>query len=196
MEYVAKGPGCAIFKGEDSKGTTMTDKLTAHEAQLRLGQIKLLSLDVDGVMTDGGLYYTDEGVQFRKFNVKDGLGIKLAIKAGVQVCIISASRQVSTLQRAEHLGIQHVRIGAEDKLAALKDITDTLGIDLHEVAHVGDDLTDVALMVHVGLPITVADGVDEAIAAARYVTRKPGGAGAVREICDMVVRGRGQGFSA
>lgn len=174
----------------------MTDKLTAHEAQLRLGQIKLLSLDVDGVMTDGGLYYTDEGVQFRKFNVKDGLGVKRAIQAGVQVCIISASRQVSTLQRAEHLGIQHVRIGVEDKLAALQDIADKLGIDLHEVAHVGDDLTDVALMVHVGLPITVADGVDEAIATARYVTAKPGGAGAVREICDMLVRARAQGFSA
>ena len=168
----------------------MTDKLTPHETELRLANIKLLSLDVDGVMTDGGLYYTDEGTQFRKFNVKDGLGIKLAIKAGLEVCIISASRQVSTLQRAEHLGIAHVRIGAEDKLAALKEITDGLGIDLHEVAHVGDDLTDVALMAHVGLPMTVADGVPEALDAARYITTKPGGAGAVREICDMVVRGR------
>ncbi len=168
----------------------MTDKLTPHETELRLANIKLLSLDVDGVMTDGGLYYTDEGVQFRKFNVKDGLGIKLAIKAGVEVCIISASKQVSTLTRAEHLGIQHVRIGAEDKLAALSEITQQLGIDLHEVAHVGDDLTDVALMAHVGLPITVADGVDEALSAARFVTTKPGGAGAVREICDMLVRGR------
>jgi len=170
----------------------MTDKLTPREAQLRLGNIKLLSLDVDGVMTDGGLYYTDEGVQFRKFNVKDGLGIKLAIKAGVEMCIISASKQVSTITRAEHLGIQHVRIGVEDKLAALNEITAALGIDLHEVAHVGDDLTDVALMAHVGLPITVADGVDEAIAAARFVTEKPGGAGAVREICDMLVRGRNE----
>jgi len=168
----------------------MTNKLTPREAELRLGQIKLLSLDVDGVMTDGGLYYTDEGVQFRKFNVKDGLGIKLAIKAGVEVCIISASKQVSTLQRAAHLGIQHVRIGAEDKLTALKEITASLGVDLHEVAHVGDDLTDVALMAHVGMPITVADGVPEALEAARFVTTKPGGAGAVREICDLLVRGR------
>ena len=171
----------------------MTEKLTAHEAELRLANIKLLSLDVDGVMTDGGLYYTDEGTQFRKFNVKDGLGIKLAIKAGVDVCIISASRQVSTLQRAEHLGIKHVRIGTEDKLSALQEIANALGIDLQEVAHVGDDLTDVALMAHVGLPITVADGVAEALDAARFVTTKCGGAGAVREICDMVVRGRSRG---
>lgn len=169
----------------------MTDKLTTHEAELRLGQIKLLSLDVDGVMTDGGLYYTDEGVQFRKFNVKDGLGIKRVIKVGVQVCIISASRQVSTMTRAEHLGIQHVRIGVEDKLAALHEIAGGLGVDLHEVAHVGDDLTDVALMEHVGLPMTVCDAVPEAQAAARYVTAKPGGHGAVREICDMLMRGRG-----
>ena len=169
----------------------MTDKLTPREAELSLGQIKLLSLDVDGVMTDGGLYYTDEGTQFRKFNVKDGLGIKLAIKAGVQVCIISASKQASTLTRAAHLGIEHVRIGVDDKLAALNEIAGGLGIDLHEVAHVGDDLTDVAVMAHVGLPMTVADGVSEALAAARYVTVKPGGAGAVREICDMLVRARG-----
>ncbi|MCR4378858.1 MAG: HAD hydrolase family protein [Rhodospirillales bacterium] len=168
----------------------MTDKLTPREAELRLGNIKLLSLDVDGVMTDGGLYYTDDGMQFRKFNVKDGLGIKQAMRAGVEVCIISASKQHSTIDRAEHLGIEHVRIGAEDKLAALKEIAGGLGIDLHEVAHVGDDVTDVALMVHVGLPMTVADAVPEAIAAARYVTAKPGGAGAVREICDMLVRGR------
>ena len=114
-----------------------------------------------------------------------------ALKAGVEVCIISASRQVSTMQRAEHLGIPHVRIGAEDKLAALMEITTALSIDLHEVAHVGDDLTDVALMAHVGLPMTVADAVPEALDAARYITAKPGGAGAVREICDMLVRGRG-----
>lgn len=168
----------------------MAEKLTQREAELRLGTIKLLSLDVDGVMTDGGLYYTDDGMQFRKFNVKDGLGIKRAIKTGVEVCIISASRQLSTIRRAEHLGIPHVRIGAEDKMAALSEITSELGIDLHEVAHVGDDLTDVALMAHIGLPIAVADAVPEAIAAARFVTEKPGGAGAVREVCDLLVRGR------
>lgn len=169
----------------------MTEKLTAHEAELRLAHIKLLSLDVDGVMTDGGLYYTDGGDRMRKFNVKDGLGIKRAIRAGVDMCIISASHQRSTEQRAEDLGIQHVRIGVEDKLSALTAIAGELGIDLQETAHVGDDLTDVALMAHIGLPIAVADAVDEAKAAARFVTERPGGAGAVREICDMLVRGRG-----
>lgn len=168
----------------------MTDKLTEREVALRLGRIRLLSLDVDGVMTDGGLYYTDEGVQFRKFNVKDGLGIKRAMKAGVEVCVISASRQLSTIQRAEHLGIVHVRIGTEDKLAALNDIANGLGIDLHETAHMGDDLTDVAVMAHVGLPLTVADAVPEALAAARFITKRPGGAGAVREICDLLILGR------
>jgi len=169
----------------------MTDKLTSSDLEARLRRIKLLSLDVDGVMTDGGLYYTDEGTQFRKFNVKDGLGIVLALKAGVEMCIISASKQVSTLTRAEHLGIQYVRIGAEDKLAALTEITSQLGLDLQDVAHVGDDLPDVALMAHVGLALTVADGVPEALAAAHYVTKKSGGDGAVREICDLLVAGRG-----
>lgn len=169
----------------------MTDKLTAREAGLRLANIKLLSLDVDGVMTDGGLYYTDAGDRFRKFNVKDGLGIKRAIKAGVAVCIISASKQRSTIERAADLGIDYVRIGAEDKLAALNEICAEVGADLHEVAHVGDDLTDVALMAHIGLPIAVADAVAEAIDAARFVTERAGGQGAVREICDLLVNARG-----
>lgn len=171
----------------------MSAKLSKHELYQRLERIKLLSLDVDGVMTDGGLYYTDDGTQFRKFNVKDGLGIKRVLKAGVDVCIISASSQKSTLVRAQHLGISHVRIGVADKLTALHEIVDALGIDMQEVAHVGDDLTDVTVMAHIGLPLTVADAVPEALAAAHYVTTKPGGAGAVRELCDVLVRGRGAG---
>lgn len=170
----------------------MTEKLSLRDVELRLGQIKLLSLDVDGVMTDGGLYYTDDGVQFRKFNVKDGLGIKRAIKSGVQMCIISASKATSTLRRAEHLGIQHVRIGAEDKIAHLREIAGELGIDLHEVAHIGDDLTDIPLMDGIGLPLTVADAVPEVIQVAKFVTTKAGGKGAVREICDMIVKARGR----
>lgn len=165
----------------------MTQKLSTAEAEARLSQIKLLSLDVDGVMTDGGLYYTDEGVQFRKFNVKDGLGIKRAIGAGVQVCIISASKATSTLSRADHLGIQHVRIGAQDKLAELREIAAELGIGLENVAHMGDDLTDRELMLGVGMGLTVVDAMPEVIDVAHYVTRKPGGKGAVREICDMLV---------
>lgn len=168
----------------------MSKTLSMREIELRLGQIKLLSLDVDGVMTDGGLYYTDDGLQFRKFNVKDGLGIKRAIQAGVQVCIISASKATSTLTRAEHLGIQHVRIGAQDKLSELRDIAAQLGIDLHEAAHMGDDLTDVELMKGVGMALTVADAVPEVLATADYVTTKAGGKGAVREICDLMVSNR------
>jgi len=168
----------------------MTRKLTTEQVTARLGKIKLLSLDVDGVMTDGGLYYTDEGTQFRKFNVKDGLGIKLAMKTGVEMCIISASRQVSSITRGEHLGIKHVRIGAEDKIAALNEIRGELGIELDEIAHVGDDLTDVVLMNVVGLGLSVHGAVAEATEAAHYVTEKSGGAGAVRELCDLIVAAR------
>ncbi|MBL4692096.1 MAG: HAD hydrolase family protein [Magnetovibrio sp.] len=168
----------------------MTEKLNVQDFKARLSGIKLLSLDVDGVMTDGGLYYSDDGTQFRKFNVKDGLGIKLAIQAGLHMCIISASKQVSSLTRAEHLGIQHVRIGADDKVRALVEIRAELGLELNEIAHIGDDLTDVALMAHVGLGITVADAVDEALDAAHYVTQKGGGKGAVRELCDLIVQAK------
>ncbi|MCW8915970.1 MAG: HAD hydrolase family protein [Magnetovibrio sp.] len=169
----------------------MVNKLTLEQLQERLGQIKLLSLDVDGVMTDGGLYYTDDGTQFRKFNVKDGLGIKRAMQAGMQICIISASKQTSTLTRAEHLGIQHVRIGAETKITHLNEIAGELGISLDQVAHMGDDLTDVPVMEAVGLALSIADGVEEALAVADYVTSKAGGKGAVREICDVIVRVQG-----
>jgi len=165
----------------------MTNIPITRDQQSRWAHIKLLSLDVDGVMTDGGLYYTDEGVQFRKFNVKDGLGIKRLIGAGVVVCIISASTATSTLSRAEHLGIEHVRIGSADKLADLHEIASKLGIGVQQVAHMGDDLTDVAVMKAVGVALTVADAVPEVIAVADYVTQKGGGCGAVREICDLIV---------
>ena len=107
-----------------------------------------------------------------------------------EMCIISASKQVSTLTRAEHLGVGHVRIGAENKLEALNEIRAKLGIELSQIAHVGDDLTDVSLMKHIGLAITIADGVDEAIEIAEFVTEKAGGKGAVRELCDIIVQSR------
>ena len=116
--------------------------------------------------------------------------MKNAMKAGVQMCIISASKATSTLSRAEHLGIEHVRIGAFDKLAELRQIALALGIELDQVAHMGDDLTDVHLMHHVGLALTVGDAVPQALGAAHYVTSKAGGKGAVREICDLIVQAK------
>ncbi|MCW8835853.1 MAG: HAD hydrolase family protein [Rhodospirillales bacterium] len=166
-------------------------KLTRDELIPRLARIRLLSLDVDGVLTDGGLYYTDSGEELRKFNVKDGMGIKRARAAGVEVCIISASSTPSIVHRGKRLGVPHVFVSVEDKLQTLTGLCGELGIDLAEVAHIGDDINDLPVLGKVGLPMTVADAVEAVRDEVRFVTERRGGEGAVREICDLLVRARG-----
>lgn len=156
----------------------------------RLARVRLLTLDVDGVLTDGGLYFGDDGRQWRKFNVKDGLGIKLAMTAGIEVALITASDTGAIHDRARMLGLRHVFVGVDDKLAAVRSIAGDLGIGLDAVAHMGDDLNDLPVLAAVGLPLTVADAVDAVIAAAAYVTERRGGEGAVREICYLLVATR------
>lgn len=162
--------------------------ISESELRTRLSQVKLLALDVDGVLTDGGLYYTDSGEELKKFNVKDGLGIQRVMKSGVEVAIISAGHSVSTLHRAKKLGIVHVFIGIEDKLSTLKNLCEQLTVSLSEVAYVGDDLVDLPILRLVGCPITVSDAMPENQELAIYVTQKAGGQGAVREVCDLLVR--------
>ncbi len=154
------------------------------------GGIRLLSLDIDGVMTDGGLYYSEDGKVSRKFNVKDGVGIERAIAAGVIVAIISAGTSGSIEHRAKKLGIRHVFTAVRDKRETLIALARELGIALEDVAHVGDDINDVPLLEIVGFPISVADGMREPTAIAAYITRAGGGKGAVREVCDMIVAER------
>lgn len=155
-----------------------------------LSQVKLLCLDVDGVLTDGGLYYSDDGRVQRKYNVKDGVGIKRVMETGVQVAIISAGASGSIPERAATLGIEHVFTGEDNKLGVLEKLCEKLGIGLHEVAHIGDDLNDIPVLEAIGCPIAVADAQPETWAAAQIITEKNGGHGAVREICDTLVETR------
>lgn len=148
--------------------------------------IKLLALDVDGVLTDGGLYYTDAGEELKKFNVKDGMGLKVVMDLGLEVAIISASTSRSTHHRARKLGIPHVLTGVEDKLAALRNLIAALGVTLEQVAFIGDDLNDLPVLREVGFPLTVADAAAPNLALAAYVTTRAGGCGAVREVCDLI----------
>jgi len=157
----------------------------------RLAGIGLLSLDVDGVQTDGGLYYTESGQELRRFHVHDGQGIKLAMAAGVEVAFLTASTTAAIRHRAERLGVRHALLGVPDKLAALEALCGRLGLPLARVAHVGDDVNDLELLHRVGCPITVADARPEVRAACRHVTLAAGGRGAVREICDLLVAARG-----
>jgi len=161
-------------------------KLTHEQFSERLSNIKLLSLDTDGVLTDGGIYFTDDGEEFRKFNVKDGVGIKRLQALGIKVAIITASSTPSIAHRGRRLGVDYVFLDCEDKLATLVHICDEMGINLDQVGHIGDDLNDIPVFGAVGCPIAVADAVDEASTAALLITQKKGGEGAVREICDMI----------
>lgn len=149
--------------------------------------IKLLVLDVDGIMTDGGLYYTESGEIIKKFNVKDGLGIKRLMNHGIAVAIISANSSEATLHRANRLDVEHVFINVKDKLKVLKDLCDRLQIPLSQVASMGDDLSDLPVMKAIGYPMTVADAMPVNIAHARFVTTKGGGQGAVREVSDHII---------
>ncbi len=162
-------------------------KLTEPEFQARLSQVKLLVLDVDGTLTDGGLYYSDSGEELKKFNVKDGQGLKLLMATGVTVAIITASTATSTFHRAKKLGIAHVYIGVEEKLTVMQTLCEQLAIDLAQVAYAGDDVNDLPALQAVGCPFTMADAVAENKKWALYITHNTGGNGAVREICDLLI---------
>ena len=162
-------------------------QLTEQQFLERLAGIQLLSLDTDGVLTDGGIYFTEDGEELRKFNVKDGLGIKRVQAFGIKVAIITASSTPSIAHRGRRLGVDYVFLDCEDKLATLVRICDEMGIDLNQVGHVGDDLNDIPVLDAVGCPMTVVNASQVAISSALFVTKSKGGEGAVREICDLIV---------
>lgn len=153
--------------------------------------IRLLVLDVDGVLTDGRLWYDNGGEELKAFHIQDGLGIKLLQGTGVTVAIITGRTSALVARRAAELGIRHVIQGREDKLKALGALCGELGIRLDEVAYLGDDLPDLSAIRSVGLGLTVADGHPLIAEHVRYRTQKPGGFGAVREVCELLMQGQG-----
>ena len=161
-------------------------KLSAENLAKRLARVKLLSIDTDGVLTDGGIYFTDSGDELRKFNVKDGMGMKIAQAAGVEIAIITASSTPSIGHRANRLGVDHVFLEVEDKTQTLMKLCDDLRISPDQVVHVGDDVNDIPVLELVGIPISVADAIPSARDAACYVSDRKGGDGAIREICDLI----------
>jgi 3-deoxy-D-manno-octulosonate 8-phosphate phosphatase (KDO 8-P phosphatase) len=153
-------------------------------------RIRLLVLDVDGVLTDGRLWFGPDGEFVKAFHVRDGVGIKALIGAGVEVAIISGRRSAAVERRAAELGLRHVRQGCDDKAQALRNLAAELGTPAGAAACIGDDTPDLPMMALVALPIAVADAHPDVLAAARHVTRAAGGAGAVREICDLLLDAR------
>ena len=158
----------------------------------KLAAIRLLLLDVDGVLTDGAIIYDDHGVETKAFNVKDGLGIRLLMDAGVAVGIVTGRKAGALVHRCENLGITLLLDGIRDKGAALSDICAKTGVAPEEIAFMGDDLPDLPIMRRVGLSVSVADGSPEVREAADLVTAAGGGRGAVRELAERLLRARGQ----
>jgi len=153
--------------------------------------IKLVIFDVDGVLTDGSLFYGDDGLEYKAFNSQDGHGMKMLQSSGVDIGIITGRTSDVVKYRMENLGIEHVYQGQLDKLPAFIKLTQKLKVDAEEVAYVGDDVVDLPIMIRVGLAITVQEGHDLAKKHAHWICQKPAGRGAAREICEMIMQAQG-----
>jgi 3-deoxy-D-manno-octulosonate 8-phosphate phosphatase (KDO 8-P phosphatase) len=147
---------------------------------------------VDGVLTDGQIIYTAEGHEIKSFSVRDGLGIRLAMDAGIRVGIVTARASEALRHRCRNLGIDLIFDGVQDKGAALDAIVEQTGIPARQTAFVGDDLLDLPLMRRVGVAAAVADADDMVLEYADLVTRRAGGQGAVREVCELLLKARGE----
>jgi 3-deoxy-D-manno-octulosonate 8-phosphate phosphatase (KDO 8-P phosphatase) len=156
----------------------------------RARTVELLMLDVDGVLTDGALYYFGEAGVSLRFSVRDGLGLKLAQRAGLAIAWISGRDEPAVRRRAEHLGVEELHLGVDDKGAVVRDLLDRLALKAEQACFVGDDLIDLPAMERVGLPIAVADAAVEVRGRALYVTQRAGGHGAVREVVDLLLGSR------
>lgn len=149
--------------------------------------MRLLALDVDGVLTDGRLEYDAAGERGKSFHVRDGYGIKALLAAGIEVAVISGRKSAAAQRRCKELGIRHVRLGVEDKGAALSELLAALELEPAQCTCVGDDEPDLPMMRLAGLAVAVADAHPMALAAAHRRTRRRGGDGAVREVCDWLL---------
>lgn len=154
-------------------------------------RVRLLVLDVDGVLTDGRLLYGNTGEELKAFNIRDGLGIKLLQRAGIDVAIITGRHADSVRRRARELGIEHVILGREDKRLALEELCVELGLTADACAYMGDDLPDVGAIRAAGCGLTVAGACTAAAQAAQWQSRCAGGEGAVREACEALLVARG-----
>lgn len=156
----------------------------------RAGQIRLLVLDVDGVLTDGRLYFTAEGEVLKAFHVRDGAGIVQLRNAGIEVAVISGRNSAAVNTRMRELGVMHVHQGINDKQQALNTLLNTLNLSGNDIACIGDDTPDLPMLKMARLAVAVADAHPTVRAAAQYITQLAGGLGAVREVCDLILQAR------
>jgi 3-deoxy-D-manno-octulosonate 8-phosphate phosphatase (KDO 8-P phosphatase) len=155
--------------------------------QEQAAQVRLLALDSDGVLTDGGVYVFEDGQEFRRFNIKDGLGIKALMEAGIEIIIISGAKSPAVMHRAKTLGIKEVHVGIEDKLTLLRQLCEMRQLSFQQLAYMGDDLPDLPILEVVGFPAAPADAHEKVLARVLFVSAFAGGHGAVRELADTLI---------
>ena len=165
------------------------DSTTAIEARARA--VRMIVFDVDGVLTDGSLFYGDRGEEYKAFNSRDGHGIKMLRATGVDSGIITGRTSQVVLHRCRNLGINQVFQGAEDKLAVLHQLLEATGLSTDQIAYMGDDVVDLPVLRRAGLAITVPDAPEAVQARCQVVTRAGAGRGAVREACELIMRAQG-----
>lgn len=162
--------------------------MSSQPTREQIGKVRLLALDSDGVLTDGGVYILEDGGEFRRFHIHDGAGLKAVMQAGIRVAVISSGRSHVVQHRCRQLGIPDVYVGVEDKLDCLNAVCAKYGIELRNVCYMGDDLVDLPVLEAVGFACAPADAILSVQEAAAYVTQRAGGHGAVRELCDLLLR--------
>jgi 3-deoxy-D-manno-octulosonate 8-phosphate phosphatase (KDO 8-P phosphatase) len=174
------------------RGASGARRVPGAELEAKAARIRLLLFDVDGVLTDGKVQIHGDGTESKQFDIKDGISMVWAQRAGLIVGLLSARTSPSTAQRAEQLGIQLVHQGVASKIDTYQQIVEKAGVDDAEVAYMGDDIVDLAVLERVGLSTAPADAVEEVRSCVHWVSRENGGAGAARELIETILRAQGR----
>jgi 3-deoxy-D-manno-octulosonate 8-phosphate phosphatase (KDO 8-P phosphatase) len=162
-----------------------------QDIQAKAQEIKLVIFDVDGVLTDGSLYFGDDGQEYKAFNSRDGHGMKMLQFSGIEIGIITGRTSDVVRHRMQNLGVEHVYQGKQEKLPAFEELKAKLGLQENQIAYVGDDVVDLPIMRRVGLAIAVNDAHALVKQHAHWLTPSPGGRGAAREVCEMIMEAQG-----
>ncbi len=184
---------CEILEGYRTKARERGSQASSPQrlrALAKAKEIKLLLLDVDGVLTDGKLLYSGSGEESKSFNTQDGFGLRLLSEAGVAVGVITARKSEVVARRAGELKMRYIYQGMSNKNEAFKEIRKESGLKPFEIAYMGDDWLDLVLLQQVGLAISPANGVREVQEVAHFITERAGGAGAVRDACDLIIESK------
>lgn len=158
----------------------------------RFGRIRIVIMDVDGVLTDGAMYYAEHGDELKRFHTRDGVGIRLLHESGIATALVTGEQTTMVARRAAKLRIAEVHQGVQDKWATVASLLARHGLSPSQACFIGDDVGDLEALRGVGLAIAVADAIPAVLETAHYVTQRRGGEGAVREVCDLILSARGK----